>query len=215
MKLKRWMSDEDLVQAMIDRAAVKKFDPTKVVPEKTINAILECARLTPSSGGLQQWKFVLVTNKEIMAKMQEVVKTKMTVLPNATALLVICKMTDISKEYVYEYSDILAARWQLPSIGDALYDLVFDKTQVERASWLEDQTYIVLGQVMACCAVLGVDCLPMEEGDHKVWDALLGLKDSGYTSILAAVLGYRDEEDHFSNLPKDRKPMDEILIRVK
>ena len=215
MKLKKWMSEEDLVQAMTDRAAVKKFDPTVLVPEKTINAILECVRLTASAGGLQPWKFVLVTNKDIMAKMQEVVKTKMTVLPNATAILVICKMRHMYKEYVYEYADILAERWQLPSIGDALYDLVFDKTEVERASWLEDQTYIALGQVMACCAVLGVDCLPMEEGDHKVWDALLGLKDTNYTSILAAVLGIRDETDRFSNLPKDRKPMDELLIRVK
>jgi nitroreductase len=215
MLLKRWISDEDLIQAMTDRAAIKKFDPTKVVPEKTIDALLECCRLTASSGGLQPWKFVLVTNKEIMAKMQEVVKTKMTILPDASHIIVICKMTDISKEYVYQYADILAARWNLPSIGDALCDLVYEKTFVERASWLEDQTYIVLGQIMACCAVLGIDCLPMEEGDHRVWDKLLGLTDSGYTSILAAVLGYRNEADYFSNLPKERKPMDELLIRVK
>ena len=102
---------------------------------------------------------------------------------------------------------------QLPSYEETIRSYGYNKSEVERANWVEDQAYIVLGYVVACAAIMGVDALPMEEGDHKEWDKLLGLTDSGYTSILNIVLGYRLEDDYFSNLPKVRKSLEEYVVR--
>lgn len=215
MLLKKWISEDDLVQAMGERKAIRKFDSTKTIAPETMQALMECFRLTPSSCGLQPWKLVLVTNKKIMEKMNEGSKGKMTPIESANAVIVLCKMTEMPKSYIVDYSRDLAERWQMPSIEESFIKFALYKTNVERASWLEDQVYIALGSIITACALLGVDCLPMEDGDKNLWDNLLGLNETGYTATVACLLGIRDETDKFSHLPKVRKSLDELVIRIE
>ena len=63
------MQAPELVAAMNWRYATKKFDPSRAIPTPTWNALAESLVLTPSSYGLQPWKFVVVTNKEIMERL--------------------------------------------------------------------------------------------------------------------------------------------------
>jgi len=53
------------------RYATKQFDSTKIIDSKTWQSIEDSLILTPSSFGLQPWKFVVVTNKEIKEKLRE------------------------------------------------------------------------------------------------------------------------------------------------
>ena len=60
----------DLLQALNWRYATKKMDPTKAVPEAKVQRILEAIRMTATSSGLQPYEIILVTNKEVRAKIQ-------------------------------------------------------------------------------------------------------------------------------------------------
>ena len=44
----------------------------QVVPQEKIDAILEAIRLAPTSSGLQPFEVMVVTNKEIKSKIQEI-----------------------------------------------------------------------------------------------------------------------------------------------
>ena len=52
------------------RYATKKMDATKVVPQASIDRILEAARLAPTSSGLQPFEIIVVTNPEVKAKLR-------------------------------------------------------------------------------------------------------------------------------------------------
>lgn len=54
-----------ILQAHKNRFATKKFDPTQPIDEKDWTAILESARLSPSSFGYEPWKFLVIENKEL------------------------------------------------------------------------------------------------------------------------------------------------------
>src|SRR6476659_9399212 len=54
------ISPADLLERLDWRYAVKQFDPSLRIDEPTWNALEESLRLSPSSGGLQPWKFVVV-----------------------------------------------------------------------------------------------------------------------------------------------------------
>ena len=41
------------------RYACKEFDPKKKIPKKDFDVLLETARLSPSSFGLEPWRFLL------------------------------------------------------------------------------------------------------------------------------------------------------------
>lgn len=58
----------DFYQVIRTRRSVRSFkgDP---IPEKVLNKVLEVARIAPSGGNRQPWKFILVKDAELKQKM--------------------------------------------------------------------------------------------------------------------------------------------------
>ncbi len=59
------LSANEMLQQLRWRYAVKKFDPAKIIPTETWAALQESLVLTPSSFGLQPWKFVVITDQSL------------------------------------------------------------------------------------------------------------------------------------------------------
>ena len=55
----------DILSSLSWRYATKKFDASKKLSEEQFETLLEALRLTPSSFGLQPWKFVVVENQSL------------------------------------------------------------------------------------------------------------------------------------------------------
>ena len=60
----------NVYEAMKARRSVRSYQD-KPVPEEVLMRILEAARIAPSAGNRQHWKFVVVTDKEIRKKLAE------------------------------------------------------------------------------------------------------------------------------------------------
>ena len=60
----RNISPEQYIDGLEWRYACNKFDPEARLEQPTWHALAESLRLSPSSLGLQLWKFVVVTNRE-------------------------------------------------------------------------------------------------------------------------------------------------------
>ena len=52
------------------RYAVKKFDATRKIPAATWSAIEQATIASPSSYGLQPWKFIVINDPAIRAKLR-------------------------------------------------------------------------------------------------------------------------------------------------
>ena len=61
-----------ILQGFHYRHATKEFDPDRKLSDEDFQFILETARLSPSSIGLEPWKFVVVQNPELREKLREV-----------------------------------------------------------------------------------------------------------------------------------------------
>ena len=53
------MDNKEILEALNFRHACKEFDPSKKIGENELNLILESARLSPSSIGIEPWKFLI------------------------------------------------------------------------------------------------------------------------------------------------------------
>ena len=60
----------DLEYAMTYRYACKKFDGTKKISDEDWNAILQAARLSPTSLGFEAYQLLVIQNPEIREKMK-------------------------------------------------------------------------------------------------------------------------------------------------
>ena len=55
----------DTFEAIYQRRAVKHYDPTHEFTDAEINKLMEAAIQSPSSFNIQNWRFVLVRDKEL------------------------------------------------------------------------------------------------------------------------------------------------------
>src|SRR6185295_18260884 len=60
---------EQLLSQLNWRYATKQFDPNRKISAPDWATLEEALLLTPSSGGLQPWKFIVVTDSAVRAKL--------------------------------------------------------------------------------------------------------------------------------------------------
>jgi len=60
----------DVMTALYGRRSIRKF-LDKPVEEEKLNKVLEAARLSPSAGNRQNWKFIVVRDSELRSKLAE------------------------------------------------------------------------------------------------------------------------------------------------
>ena len=66
------ISSTDLLEQLKWRYAVKEFDSRKEIPEELVSALEDSLVLTPSSFGLQPWKFYIIEDQAIKDQLPEI-----------------------------------------------------------------------------------------------------------------------------------------------
>jgi len=203
-----------IVDALTWRRAVKVFDTTKKVSDADLETILEAGRLAPSSFGIEAWKFVVVTDPAVRAKLREVAYGQAQVT-DASHLVVITRRTDaenIAPELVARTAKAHGrAESELEGLSKAVTSGVMGKAEgAVRDGWLAAQTYIPLGMMMAAASMMGIDNAGMEGFDRAKVDEILGLADKHLASVTFMVLGYRGD-DAYSKAPKVRRTIEEVV----
>ena len=98
--------------------------------------------------------------------------------------------------------------------GMMLGDVVHGSRGKISHEWATRQTYIALGNLMTCAAVLGIDACPMEGIVPSEYDRVLGLNKNGYATVVACALGYRSADDKYAALPKVRFKAADLIRRI-
>ncbi|MFN0010026.1 MAG: NAD(P)H-dependent oxidoreductase [Phycisphaerales bacterium] len=201
------------------RYAVKKFDPARKIPGEVWNALEQSLVLAPSSFGLQPWKFVVITDAAVKAKLpaiswgqtQPAECSHMAVFAGRTQM----KATDVER-FIERAVAVRGegARASLAGYKDVMLGFVAKLTPEQAAGWAARQCYIALGQLMASAAVLGVDTCPMEGIVVAEYDKLLNLPAQGYITLMGCALGYRAADDKYAGAPKVRFETSDVVMRV-
>ena len=60
-----------------------------------------------------------------------------------------------------------------------------------------------------------IDSCPIEGFEPDKYDKFLNLTEKGLQSVLVLAVGYRAEDDMFSDFKKVRKGVEEVVIEIK
>ncbi len=82
----------DVFNVIEKRYSVRSY-ANKDIPDKDLRKILESARLAPSAGNRQEWRFIVVKDKDIRAKLCEAAKEQVFV-SEAPVVIACCAETD-------------------------------------------------------------------------------------------------------------------------
>lgn len=217
---------QDILDIFNFRFATKEFDGRKV-PQEDIETIVETARLSPSSFGLEPWKFMVIEDRELMDKMAEVSWGVQRQMPTTSHAILGLTRKTVDMRYDSEYIKDL---WlNVKGAGEEIYSYVkntlegyqknlfdLDNTDEKVLEWSRRQTYIAMGNMMTTAAMLGVDSCAIEGIDAKKIEEMLAernLIDTDHFEVTyMIVFGYRKEEPHREKSRRDAK---DIISWVK
>ena len=198
------------------RYATKKFDITRKVSKQELEEVLEALRLSPSSFGLQPWKFIVIQNDVLRKKIRKHAWDQPQVT-DASHLVVLCSIKNMDEDYIKNYViKIAQARAVTPESLAVYQQMMLDtfkgKTPEEISHWTQKQVYLALGMFLFACAQKRIDSCPMEGFDPKKVDEVLGLEAQGVESVVLCPVGYRAGDDRYASLKKVRFDKNEIFI---
>lgn len=213
------LNPQQLLQALNWRYATKVFDATKKIPDDVWQALKQALVLTPSSYGLQPYKFLVVESPAKRAELLPHAWNQKQVV-DASHFIVLTAQTKVTEADVDRLIKHTSHRRQIPAgaldsyRGMMVGDLIKGPRGKIAHEWATRQTYIALGNLMTCAAVLGVDACPMEGFSPPEFDRLLGLENSGYASVVCCALGYRSANDKYAALAKVRYETSDVVSVV-
>ena len=220
MQKDKELTKKEIFEIFNRRYACKKYDKTKVVLDEDFMAIIQAGRLSPSSFGLEPWKFLLLRNEKMREDFREFAWGALNSLNGATEIVILLARKGVTGDSKY-FED----NWKnLKKVSDEMFEAVKDKftkfqeihlnlLENERTlfDWASKQTYIALGNMMTVAAYLGIDSCAIEGFNKEQLEkylsdmGLLDLNEYGVSVMVS--FGYRDEEQP----KKIRQPLTEVL----
>ena len=161
------ISREQLLNQLNWRYATKQFDPRRKIGPEDWAALEEALVLTPSSFGLQPWRFIVVTDQTIKDRLVAASWGQRQVA-DCSHLVVFAIKKDLAERDVDAYLDWVAKvrgvpRASLANLREMMIGNLFKRLDgATRRDWAAHQVYIALGNFLNSAALLGVDACPME-----------------------------------------------------
>ena len=186
-------------ESMDFRHACKLFDDNKKISDEDIRFILEAGRKSPSSFGMEAWKFLVITNEELKAKLRPACWNQVQITSCSHLVIVLTGIESAkveSGEVKKRFSRREMPQEQLDFYMDLysshLKDTLADDEKL--FAWTSKQSYIAAANMMTGAASIGIDSCPIEGFELAKVEEILGLDKSKYRLSLILPFGYRVNE---------------------
>ena len=212
MNSKKDIMANPVIKALNFRHACKLFDPKKKIPKELLDIILTAAHLSPSSFGLEAWKFLVISSDEVR-KILRPACWNQPQITDASHVIVILSRPEIV-DPSHEYIKLNFERRGLPEDMTKAYIERYKhhmKTEVfpkmSSYAWCSKQCYIGLANIMTTAASEGIDTCPIEGFEKELVEKALNIDTDQYEVAVVVALGYRAKEQP----ARIRQPMENII----
>lgn len=203
-----------IIQQLGWRYATKAFDRSRKISAADWAALESAMVLSPSSYGLQPWKFIVVTTDEVKEKLPAAAWNQPQP-KDCSHFVIIAARRTMDAAYVERFVEMIASQRGVPvATLDGYKQMMMDKANRNPAGnfeWNARQCYISLGMLIETAAMLGIDACPMEGIVPDAIDEIVGLKGTDYRAVVACALGYRAAGDQYASLKKVRFSSVEVI----
>ena len=206
------MMINDFTKAMDFRHACKVFDESKKIDDEKIRYILEAGRKSPSSFGMEGWKFLVITNDALKEKLRPACWNQVQITSCSHLVVILAAIENVKPQ-----SGIPAKRFARRPLSkeqiDGYIDLYSNHLKETLSSdqntyaWTARQSYIALGNMMTAAAYVGIDSCPIEGFEKEKVEEILELDRSKYQLSVIVPFGYRLN----AQTEQLRLPFDEVV----
>ncbi|VAW48925.1 Oxygen-insensitive NAD(P)H nitroreductase / Dihydropteridine reductase [hydrothermal vent metagenome] len=214
-----------IIEDLTWRHTAKKYDRTRKVSEKDLDVLFEAIRLSASSINSQPWKFVVIESDTAKERMDKTFADKYQFnqphVFDSSQIILFAYNPRYTRD---DYSKIVDngiedGRTKAEDRESAFGGFMFAELNTDEtgntSAWTKAQLYIALGNALHTLARLKIDSTPMEGIDTDLVNEEFKKELDGYQCDVALAIGYHhSEEDYNATLPKSRRSLDSVLVRI-
>ncbi|MEI6032561.1 MAG: NAD(P)H-dependent oxidoreductase [Synechococcaceae cyanobacterium ELA739] len=210
------IAPETLLDALQWRYATKVFDPEQRIPADLWSTLEQTLVLTPSSYGLQPWKFLVIQDPALRQELRPH-SWNQPQITDCSHLVVLLSQRSIGAADAERLIQATAAARSIEASSLDGYrnmiqiDLIDGPRHQIIERWSSNQVYIALGNLMTAAALLSIDTCAIEGFSPPDYDRILNLEDSDYRSCVVCACGYRSADDKYASLAKVRYAASELI----
>ena len=191
--------------AIQTRRAVKSFDPNHKMPKKEREKLLSLALLSPTAFNIQNWRFVVVEDPELLKQIRAA-SWDQTQVTDASILIILCadlKAWEKEPTRYWHSAPAPVQDFMVPAIGQYYNGLdQVQRDEAMRSCGIAAQTLMLAAQSM------GYDSCPMDGFDFDAVAELINLPDDHAITMFVAI-GKGLSEAH----PRaDKLPMNDVVV---
>ncbi len=178
------------LDAIRARRSVKSFDPNHSMTEDEVREFLSLAMLSPTAFNIQNWRFVVVTDRELRRRIREVAWNQAQVTDASLFIILCADLKAWEKEPARYWANAPEEikGFMLPAI-DAYYR---GKDRVQRDEAMRS-CGIAAQTLMLTAKAMGYDSCPMDGFDFAKVGALINLPDDHVIAMFVAIGKGRQE----------------------
>jgi nitroreductase len=201
------MMKQEFLEAMHFRHACKLFDSHRQVAQDDLEFILEAGRQSPSSIGMEHWKFVVTRRQPLKDALRQACNDQPQLSSCSVVIVILAKTAELAPDS--EYVHTMLRRFELPEAQYQgmleFYRQYLAKTDV--TAWSVAQCHIAAANMMTAAATIGIDSCPIGAFDPAAVQQILELDNQRYAVALLLPLGYRAKPQP----PKHRLALAELV----
>lgn len=188
--------EKTFMDAMDFRHACKIFDDTRKISSDDLTFILEAGRKSPSSFGMEPWKFLVITNDKLREELRPFCWNQPQITTCSHLVIILAAIENVkpsSGEPMRKF-----ARRDMPQEKLDFYEGIYSSHLAKTLSsdeniysWTARQTYIAMGNMMTAAAIKGIDSCPIEGFEKENVEKVLKLDISKFQVSCVVPFGYR------------------------
>lgn len=220
---------KQIMEAYNFRHATKVFDADRKISGSEFNTILETARLSPSSFGMEPWQLLVIQSPEKRELFREFTwgangTTNGTAGQLGTASHFCIFLTHTGATMTHHSEYLQKHMKEVKQFPEEIIDFINSAYQKFQESdfhiegdrqitdWAARQAYIALGNMMTAAALMHIDSCPIEGFEMDKATAVLeehfGIDPKLYRPAVMVAFGYRADGPMF---PKTRREMEDVV----
>ncbi len=195
----------DTIEAIEQRRSVKYFDPQHEMSQQEIDKLMSLAKLSPTAFNQQNYRFVLVKDKNLRKQIREAAHDQAQVT-DASLLIVICADTRAWEKQPLRY-------WQnAPADIQNYMETAIDGYYRENDQGQRDEAMrsagIAAQTIMLAAKAMGYDTCPMDGFDFDKVGEIINLPDDHVISMFVVV----GKALQAARPRPTQLPMDEVVL---
>jgi nitroreductase/dihydropteridine reductase len=210
---------------LMGKHLTRYFDPSRTIPEETLQQLLKFLRSTPTSTNIQPNHFYVLATDEGKQRLADNLGARFQdnaeKILNSSHTIIVTTRADLPESHVEAVFTKERADGRFPDQGkqELWESMTRDFLSLRNYGykdvnhWMEKQTYMVVGLTMMAAAELGVEATPLEGFDPTSVDKAFKIREAGHATTVLLALGYPDPAKQYTN-PISRFDADQLFTFV-